>query len=58
MIYEYFCHCHKSVYVNQYHETLLRRYAFVLDNGKEVTISQSHYSDVKKLYIRFVGKVL
>ncbi len=55
---EYFCHCHKSFYVNMYHVTSLHRYAFVLDNDKEVPISQSHYPYVKKLYIRFVGKVL
>lgn len=55
---EYFCHCHKSFYVNLYHVTSLHRYAFTLDNGKEVPISQSRYSEAKKLYIRFIGKVL
>ncbi|MGN0575843.1 MAG: LytR/AlgR family response regulator transcription factor [Ruminococcus sp.] len=55
---EYFCHCHKSFYVNLYHVTSLRRYAFMLDNNKEVPVSQNYYQDTKKLYIRFIGKVL
>lgn len=55
---EYFCRCHKSFYVNLYHVTSLHRYAFTLDNDKEVPISQSRYSETKKLYIRFIGKIL
>lgn len=55
---EYFCRCHKSFYVNLYHVTSLHRYAFTLDNDKEVPISQSRYAESKKLYEMFIGKFL
>ncbi|MGN0632035.1 MAG: LytR/AlgR family response regulator transcription factor [Ruminococcus sp.] len=55
---EYFCRCHKSFYVNMYHAASLQRYAFILDNGKEVPVSQSRYSETKNKYTRFIGKVL
>lgn len=55
---EYFCRCHKSFYVNLYHVISLQRYAFTLDNGREVPVSQSRYSETKNKYTRFIGKVL
>lgn len=55
---EYFCRCHKSFYVNLYHVTSLHRYAFTLDNDKEVPISQSRYAESQKLYEMFIGKFL
>lgn len=55
---EYFCRCHKSFYVNMYHVASLQRYAFILDNGIEVPVSQSRYSETKNKYTRFIGKIL
>lgn len=55
---EYFCHCHKSFYVNLYHVKSMQRYVFTLDDGCEVSVSQSKYSESKQLYTRFIGKVL
>lgn len=55
---EYFCRCHKSFYVNMYHAASLQRYAFIMDNGKEVPVSQSRYSKTKNKYTRFIGKIL
>lgn len=55
---DYFCRCHKSFYVNMYHVASLQRYAFILDNGIEVPVSQSRYSETKNKYTRFIGKIL
>lgn len=53
-----FCRCHNSFYVNLNHSASLHRYVFRLDNGKEVPVSQSRYSEAKSKYTSFAGKML
>lgn len=55
---EYFCRCHNSFYVNLHHVTSLKRYVFTMDNGCEIPVSQSRYTETKNIYTRFIGKML
>lgn len=53
---ESFCRCHNSIVVNLAQVNGLERFQFSMKNGKDLAVSQSRYSKVKKQYWDFLSR--
>ncbi len=50
----YFLQCHKSYAVNLMHVSQMEKYEIVMENGTELPVSQSRYTETKSGYVSFL----
>lgn len=55
---EWFVVCHKSICVNMRCVRRIERYFFVMDDDREIPISQSRFNEAKLKYLEFLGERL
>ena len=55
---EYFVRCHQSICVNMRKVRSIERYCFIMNNGREIPISQSRFVETRQRYLDFLGDML
>ncbi len=52
---DYFVRCHQSIAVNMRAVKRIERYFFVLENGREIPISQGRFPETRLAYLKYLG---
>ena len=52
---DYFVRCHQSIVVNMNAVKRIERYFFVMENGREIPISQGRFAETRMKYLEFLG---